>query len=266
MGYGTLFELDPALQRPVLALKPMQITAPVKIRSGFAILKLIDRRKKEQGDFKKESPRIKSLILQRKQSEMSQKFMDGITARLTYNPHGLDLLTRPPDSLTAADLEIWVAKTGSRFIKIAQLLPEVKRMPAELAPSVKIYGIKRRLETDLLVEEARRRRLEQTPDVKADLERMLDEILYSAIYQTEISARTAAGDSEITRYYQDHARDYPGRTFDDVKDIIRSRLELDRKNARMEEYLQELKAKYPVTIDSALLKSITTAIKPKEKK
>jgi peptidyl-prolyl cis-trans isomerase C len=266
MGFGSLFDLETQLKRPVTALRPNQTTAAIKITGGFAILKLIECRKKQLGDFKKESPRIKAAVLQQKQNELAQKFMEGITARITYNPHGLDLLTKNLDSLTQSDLEIWVAKKSSQYIKVANLIPLVKRMPDYLTPPLKIYGIKRELESDLLLEEAQRRRLDQDKKVKEDLERLLDDILYSTLYQAEIAAQSQPSDSEIGAYYTDHKQDYPDKKLDDVKDTIKNRLEMQKRTTRFAEYIQELKAKYPVTTDTLLLASIKRTVTTKEKK
>lgn len=266
LSYGTLFDLDEALKKPVMALKPNQSSSPIKVTGGFAVVKLYERRKKELGDFKKESPRIKATILQRKQYDLTRKFMEGLSARLSYNQHGLDLLTTRIDSLTPADREIWVAKKGNEFIKVANLIPVVRRMPGYLTPPIKIYGIKREIESDLLFEEATHRRLEKDKKVKEDLQQLLEDIVYATLNQTEVIARSVATDSQIALYFNDHKTDYAGKTLDEVKGAIKGRLEMELRAQRLQEFIQELKAKYPVTIDTNLLASIQPTIKPKEKK
>jgi hypothetical protein len=177
--------------------------------------------------------------------------------RLTYNPAGLDILTKPIDSITDADKEVAVAyKDNAQYVKVKRLLPVAARFPAALDTAMKKYAVRRAIEEDLMYEDGLRLGLDKAPDIARRLAATSEDVLYKALFKKEISDKLVVSDSEVTDYFRQNRQNFTSPDSNQVAASIRSRLLTERRDARMQEYLAELKAKAKITINEAALAAV----------
>ena len=177
---------------------------PVLVDNGWQILLLVETRPNEQapplGEFRQE---LEMRLKQQRRRELAQRFLADLRARLEYNPQGLEILkTRPVDSITDAEKEVPVAvKDGTKYVKVLRLLKVAARFPPDLDTAMKTYAVKREIEEDLIYQEALGRKLDRKPEVREQLARKRDDLLYQALFKKEVSDSLSVTNGDVFAYW-----------------------------------------------------------------
>jgi SurA-like protein len=69
------------------------------------------------------------------------------------------------------------------------------------------------------------------------------QLVYEKLF-ARVTASVAVGADEVRQHYERNKSIYTGRTFDDVRDAIRSQLLAERRNAAMKQWLDEIERDY----------------------
>lgn len=259
MGFVPLLYVEEPLRTQVMGLKPGQHTQPVQLDNTWQIMMLVETRPADPGpppldEFR---PQLEYRLKMQRRRELANKYLADLRARVTYNPAGLDILHKPVDSITAAEKEVAVAyKDKAKFVKVARLLSVAARFPATLDTAMKNYTVRRTIEDDLMYEDALRRGLDKAPDIVRQLAAKREDVLYKALYKKEITDKVAVSDADVMDYFRQNRQNFPSPDSNKLTGMIRSRLQTQRRDARMEEYLAELKAKAKITINQAALAAV----------
>lgn len=233
-------------------LEKGEISKLIETPRGFAILKVEDKRTQEKRPLEEEKPRIKQMLKAQKSQKLAESFLEKIRAGVTYNSEGIEILNKPPDSIKPADLETWVAKKGRLIFKVKDIQPKLGRMM--FMPKEEV--VKQIVNQELLYREAKKRKMEQKKETQEDFANLMDMLLSQKLHREEVFLKPTVNDEEIASYYKEHKKDYPDKTLEDVETTIRNRLLFQKRKERLEEFTDELRAKYKVEVDRTLLSQI----------
>jgi peptidyl-prolyl cis-trans isomerase SurA len=81
LGWLARGELDPAFERPLLALQTGQVTAPVRSGAGYHLLKLEDREELTAERLTDARQQVRDLLLQKKAQERFDEWLEGLRRR-----------------------------------------------------------------------------------------------------------------------------------------------------------------------------------------
>ncbi len=268
MGYVRLYNIDEPLRSAIMGLKPGEWTRPVFFDSSFQIVLLVDRRAVDPplppfGEIKQ---RLEEQIKISRQRQVANEYVQNLRQRLVYNPAGLEIFYKPVDSITPADKEVWVAvRDSAKYVKVGRLLHIARRFPPELDTAIRTYAIKRAIEDDLMYEDGLKRGLDRVPSVVRQLERVRRRLLYETLYNRMITSQIEVTEEEVRDYYQQHRDRYPGNNFEGVFPLIRNNIFSQRRDARFQEYLSELRARANIRSDQRRLEELVRERKNRQK-
>ncbi len=268
MGYIPLYYIEEPLRSAIMGLKPGQWTKPVFFDSSFQIVLLIDRRPVEPplppfGEIKQQ---LEEQLKISRRRRAANEYIQQLRQRLVYNPAGLAIFYKPVDSITPAEQEVWVVmRDSAKYVKVGRLLHIARRFPPDLDTAIRTYAIKRAIEDDIMFEDGLKQGLDRAPDVIQQLERTRRKLLYETLYN-RITSQITVTDEDIQNYYRSHRERYPGNNFNDVAPLIRNNLLLERRRARFEEYLTELRTRASIKIDRRQVRNLLKEVRQRQEK
>ncbi|MBM3323762.1 hypothetical protein FJY69_09845, partial [candidate division WOR-3 bacterium] len=259
MGFVPLFHIDEPVRSIVLGLKPGQLSEPIRTGDEYQLVLLSETRPNEKpipplGEFRQE---LEFRLKQQRRRDLANEFLTELRSRLEFNPEGLAILCRPPESITEAEREIPVAvKDGTKYVKVGRLLHVAARFPPALDTAMRHYTIKREVEEDLLYEEARSRGLDKKPDVTRALERRRADLLYQALYKQEVADRAQVTDQAVFDYWRANRDKFPNPDSSVVVGLVRNRLQTELRESLLRERLAELRAQARIKVNERLLATV----------
>lgn len=258
-GFMPLLYVDAPLRARLMTLEPGQHTGPTPTANGWQIAMLVETRPADPGPppLEQYRPEFEPRLKQLRRRELANEYMTRLRQRITYKPAGLDILCKPIDSISEADKDVAVAyRDNSKYVKVARLLPVAARFPATLDSAMKKYAVRRALEEDLMYEDALRMGLDKEPNIVRQLAAKREDVLYKALFEREVTGKISVSDAEVMDYFRQNRQNFTSPDSNRVAGMIRSRLLVERRDARTEEYLAGLKAKAKITIDEAALAAV----------
>jgi peptidyl-prolyl cis-trans isomerase C len=262
-GFTSLLLIPEPLRTRVTVLKPGEHTQPTPVtdewQTTWQIATLVETRPANPAPPPLDSirPAFEKRLMQLQRREIAHEYMAKLRERITYNPEGLDILCKPFDSITDADKEVAVAyKDNSKYVKVARLLSAAAQFTPQLDTAMKKYKIRRTIEEDLMYEDALRMGLDKAPDIVRQLAARREEVLYNVLFKQEITDKLVVSDADVMDYFQQHRQNFTTADASQVAGMIRSRLLNERRDARMREYVAELKAKAKITINQVALAAV----------
>lgn len=265
VGFGKLAFLPEPIRLAIENLTPGAITAPIPTENGFALVQLLEKKTEAVGSLAQEELSIRSFIEQQKAKKLHQEFFNRLNARLVYNHKALRVFFKPANAITEEEKELWVVKKDETLmVRVKSLLPVAESFNPAIDTNLRIYAIKREIEDDLLYEEAKRLGYDKDKKILQELNKIREELLYSAFYQQAINSKINVTDEEILAYYQANITNYPSGWNQSVRDLIKDRILTDRKKELEAKQVQLLAQKAKIEINQAQLKSLAFA--PKSKK
>jgi hypothetical protein len=269
LGYIQEFYIEEPLRSAIAGLKPGSFTRPVFFDSSYQIVLMVDRRPVALPPFNEAKQQLTEQLKLSRQRQAANEYIQNLRSRLVYNPAGLRVLTKPVDSITEAEREVWVAvRDGSKYVKVSRLLSIVRRFPPNLDTAIKTYAVKRAIEDDLMYEDGLNRKLDQVPKVAEQLRRLRYKLLYETLYNRAVSSQTSVTEDEVREYYQRNRDRYPGDDFAAVAPLIRNNLLQERQKARFNQFQKELRGRAQININQHRLNQVLREVisRKKEKK
>ncbi len=263
-GFVPLLFVDEPLRTKVMVLKPGQHTAPTPQDNAWQIAMVVETRPTSPappplGEYRQE---LEYRLRQQRRREIANQYLVGMRRRLTYNPQGLDILTKPVDSITPEETEVAVAyKDNARYVKVARLLHVAARFPAALDTATKKYAVRRAIEEDLIYEDALSRGLDRLPEIQRRLKAKREDVLYQALFKKEITDKLVVSDADVANYFQQNRQNFTTQDSNRVAGLIRGRLLSERRDARFKQYTAELRAGAKIRINEAALKGVTAEVR-----
>lgn len=119
-------------------------------------------------------------------------------------------------------------------------------LPASTQARYRSDGGKRRflddlISRELLLQEARRRGLDQTPPIRERLERVKEQLTLDELMRAEVQAQVDVPKEELESYYASHAAELPAGD-QTARERLRQELYAEKQRARFERYLAKLRA------------------------
>lgn len=213
VGFVNYAVMDEPTYRTVSHLKIGEFSKPVKLnKNRYAIFKLQEIRKRKLRPFKVEKKLLERQLKAKKERELAQEVYERIIkeAGLVYNEEGLKLLLKPKDSLTEKDLEVWVAKklNDKKIIRVKNLLRMYDILPISLPPGWRKNEIKREIDKDVLYEYAKKLGIEKDKEVRNELKKLMEDILYNYLYKEEVTDKISYTEEDVKKYFESHLQRY----------------------------------------------------------
>lgn len=209
---SNFFARDPFDQ--LAKLKDGQATKPIKSQiGGYDIFYLVKRTKKENPEplTKEQEPLIKQRVEMLKQSKLSQESLERLLkeSNIEYNSTGLALLSKPQDSLTDKELNIWTIKVDGKVIdSIGSMLGLYSQFP-EGVPQEYIQRIaERRAQFPALIHAAERRHLDKEKSVSEAVSGFVDSKMIERLYKEEVTNKVSVTEEETKAYYDSHPDEF----------------------------------------------------------
>ncbi|MCX7785287.1 MAG: peptidylprolyl isomerase [candidate division WOR-3 bacterium] len=253
IGWLPVYYLEESLRNAVANMKENEISSLIRSADEYKIIKLIEKRiSKESLSERKTNARM--LVEQEKHRQLVSAYLEKLSQRLEFNPEGLRLFYKHPDSFSEAERETWVAKKDNRKVVYAKNLFHIAReFPRIIDTALKSYAIKRAIEEDVMYEDALNRNLDKLPEIQKEFEQRKKDLLYQKLYAMQITQTLKVTDKEIEDYYNANKEKYLPNKVSDVAPLIKNELLEQKRQERYMNYVQELKAKSKIEIDEKRL-------------
>lgn len=257
LGFMPLLVVEEPLRSKVMPLEPGRWTEPVFFDNAWQIVQLVARRAADPpppplGEIRQE---LEWRLKQLRRRELANGFLSELRARLEFNPAGLDIMCKPADSITAAELEVPVAiKDKKKYVKVGRLMHLVRRFPPALDTAMKKYTVRREVEEDLLYEQALERGLDQSERVRAALQRQRADLLYQELYRREVSERVNVTDADVAAYHAENRDNFVDADPAAVSGMIRYRLQAAQRDSLYRDLIARLRSAADISIDERLLR------------
>ncbi|HKK22015.1 MAG TPA: peptidylprolyl isomerase [candidate division Zixibacteria bacterium] len=232
VGWG---ETVDAFQQAAFAMKPGEISPPVKSPFGYHIIKLVDKLPNQaRGDFDSVKVQIKSQVRNRKSLKITEAYLDSIqqkypvtvdTTTCNYLMHKRSQLYPPQllatlprndfdmDQLDRNEKELVLATWNGGQMTVSQYLTQLKDVPANVRPdlddadSLKTVVFQMKLQ-DILAQEAIREGLENDPDYLHKM-KMFKELNMADIMKNDsIPVPPGPDEGTVRQYYDDHPDEF----------------------------------------------------------
>ena len=204
MGWISPGALPDPLDGALRSQKVNEVGGPYQSREGWFLLKVAERRPKEQGPYEVQRSTMMDLMRQRKQrAAFNRAYMD---LKDEYDvqaaPGGSQLLFRvenasAPLTPTPDQRQMPLATYRGGVYTLNDALTDLQRAdsqkpPFQLLPAIEIW-IEAQVMTRVAMIEARRRHLNEEPDVAASLKAQREQAILNGIYQMAVAAVPAPG-------------------------------------------------------------------------
>jgi len=220
-GWGRMVQ---AFQKAAFELKPGQLGKPVKTPFGFHIIMVDSTRPAEIKPFDQMKDMIKQQLTASKPREMATEYVDKIksSARVKINKEVLALLAAkqpmtqgpaplPPLGTDEENKKTIVNYSGGSWT-VEEFYNKLNKMfggNADLRnPEMLQQQVEAMLVEDLLLARAKSKSLENNPKVKQQLEKAWDEMLATALYQSEVSPKVSVSPESVKVYYSRHKKEF----------------------------------------------------------
>ncbi|MEO0185043.1 MAG: peptidyl-prolyl cis-trans isomerase [candidate division WOR-3 bacterium] len=251
---GTFSELNipPEILKVLKKTKPGQIAEPAKLGEFTYFLKVIEYKKSDTPKYEEVKENIKDNLMREQAMTEGQKFIEQLLkqAKIEYNQEGLDLLTKPESLLTEKDLETWVVKKyDTSFVRVKTVITAVQNQ-LKRAPSIDPkFLIERELIPDLVYDLATKVRAERYPEIKKNLTKALNSIVYQKFYSDNVLEKVKVDSQVVNDYFRQHKSEYPDKKISDVYNQIYIKLRDEQINQLKDDLFTRLREKYQPQIN-----------------
>jgi parvulin-like peptidyl-prolyl isomerase len=245
--YLKLKDMAPEVREVISAMKPVSLTPPIKIRQGFAVIRLEDirvvRTKEEQAKARQETlktAKIKALgdyndLLLKKYTKIHRKLLDSI-----------DFDAKEPGfAALLKDKRILAEIKGEAPITVADLAEELRMQlfhGVERAAETKKINAKKRavfgemLTKKVLRKEALRLGLDRTAPYLMRVREYEDSVVFGTFVQKAVASDIKLREDDVRAYYEAHLAEYT------LPEMIRISSLAFRTRADGEKALEKLRA------------------------
>ncbi len=245
----------------VFKLKERDISKPVKTFYGWHVIKVEEKRKREQKPYEEIKDFLKTNLQRTRQQELGYGFIEELKERLHFEvvsetkekllaPFGIiesgDSITLPltpwdPTKVTPEDKELILATYDRGELKVSQFLEEFNKIPFPRRPRITdpqtfdvwVYQL---FVPTLLHQEAIKRGLDKSEEYKEALEDLKEQKFAENMKYGVLFKEIDASDEEIKEYYEKNKEMFVQDAEVHVREIM------VRTKAEAEELLAQIKA------------------------
>lgn len=249
VGWIPHYRMADVMLQALLPLTPGRCTRPVLAYEAYQIVKLLARRPvRDLAPYAEMKQQLKAQLELERERDAANRYVAELRRRLVYDPAGLAVFHKPADSIAPEELSLRVAvKDNKQYVKVERLMHVARRFPPLFDTSYRTLAIRRAIEEDVMYEDGLERGLEKLPSVKTALYASRRKYLYEALYRREIGDRVFATDDEARDTFVAHQERYAGNSFEAVAGLIRNEIMQQRRAARRDEYVAELRQTARIT-------------------
>ena len=228
LGFFTWGKMVPDFQEAAFALKEGEISRPIKTTYGWHVIKLIERREKEQPAYEESKKLIESKLVQTKREERVKEYFAELRKKAGFkiNQEAYDLLMSkkeevPPDTLglkrpgdildlnklTIEERDMALCTYSDGTITIGQFAEQFNNMPQPYRP--RLHEREKVEETafgtlvqGLLIDVAKRQNIEESKEFKKQWDVVIEREMAKRMTSDVILKGVGISDEEIQSYYQ----------------------------------------------------------------
>jgi len=199
MGWIAPGALPDPLDGAMRTLKVNEVGGPYESREGWFLLKVTERRPHEQGPFETQRSAMIDILRQRKQRAAFNRAYNELKSDYDVKiaPDGPQLLFRVENAVspltpTPDQRQMPLATYRGGVYTLNDALTDLQRVdsqkpPFQLLPAVELW-IEQQTMTQVAMLEARRRHLNEEPDLVASLRAQREQLLLNGVYQAAVAA------------------------------------------------------------------------------
>lgn len=255
IGQFSAEQLPLEILDPIKKIREGETTGLIKFGDFYYILKLIEHTKADEPSFAEVKEYLKNDLSRQQAMEIADEFIQKILddAKIEYNQEGLQALIKPESLLTTEDMNVWVVKKyDTTYVRVRVLRDAVFFQYKQSGIDPKRL-IDRVLIPDLIYDRAIASHYDQTPEVKAQMDKAMSLLMYQKYYSDNVLDKVSVDSMEIVAYYNEHRDDYPEKTLKQVFTLIRSMLRENKITALRSDVIQHLREQYqPVVHEDAV--------------
>jgi hypothetical protein len=118
------------------------------------------------------------------------------------------------------------------------------------------YSVRREVEEDIMYQDALDQKLDELPEVRAQLAERRDNLLYKALYRKEVTDKLSITEQDIQNYYQQHRDRFVENDPARAAPMIRNRLLTEGRDSLYKAYATALRAGAKTTVNEAVLRKL----------
>ena len=217
MGMVAPGSLPSPLDEAVRTLPVNMVGGPYETNEGFFVMRISERRPREQGTYEANRDGMFDLARQRKQRAAFQRMYASLKQayRYTANDEGVAMLfrlTMPADPITPSpeQLKLPLATWDDGQRTVTYTLQDayndlhdanVQRPPSGSQPAVGIW-VEKQVMTDVIVFEARRRHYHEDPEVASRIQNRREQILLDGVRQWALQGVPTPSAEQVDAIWQ----------------------------------------------------------------
>lgn len=138
-----------------------------------------------------------------------------------------------------------VARIGKREVTLSELEEQISRLPdfAQKETNTRerrLEFLKQYVGAELLYDSALRKGYDKDPEVLKGLEDVKKQLLVQKIFQEEVYSKIEVSDSDAELYYQAHEDEFEDKSFGEVKELARLKLQQERSQEEFDKLIARL--------------------------
>ncbi len=246
LGFFSWGKMVPEFQEPAFKLEEGEISRPVETKYGWHIIKVVERREKEQPPFEQTEEMIRAKLEKDKTQRRVKEYFDELKKKVNFklNEEVSDLLMSkkteaPPDTLglrreeekleidkfTDEEKNMTLFSYQGGQVTVVDFVEYFKDIPPMYRPRLdereKIGEIAFQIIVqDLLVEMAHDQKLGNTKDFKEDWQKFIEQEMIKRMRSEVILKGVGITDEEIQSYYDRHQDRYEKPAEVHIKEIL----------------------------------------------
>ena len=210
-------DLDPALEETLWTLAPGERTGIVRTSAGLQIFRLEGRDTKPVLGMEDAKRAIRSRLMREAEAAFVHKRLAEMAKAL-----GSDVRPRSLDDPLAADDTVAAVWPGGEPLTVGEVFRSWSALPFAIRRTSDLQTVlEETVSARLLLESARRDRLDERPEVAAQLREVRRTFLAGAAQERRAEAMTAAvGDDELRRLYETERERFERREARRVRGVL----------------------------------------------
>jgi peptidyl-prolyl cis-trans isomerase C len=246
LGFFTWGKMVGEFQEAAFALKEGEISKPIKTTYGWHVIKLVERKEKEQPPYEESKRLIESKLVQTKREERVKEYFAELRKKVGFkiNQEAYDLLLSkkeevPPDTLglkrpgdvldmsklTMEERDMALCTYSDGAISIVQFAEQFNNMPQAYRP--RLHEREKVEETafgslvqGLLLDVAKKQNIEESKEFKKQWDVVKEREMAKRMTSDVILKGVGISDEEIESYYQRHVDRFTVQPQVNVREIL----------------------------------------------
>lgn len=273
------------VEKAAFGLQVGEFHEPVQSHLGYHIIKLLDKRNREQRPLEKEYIALYNRLIRNKTSTLLQNYTNDLRRKyeLEINLSVADLLLKAKSGseknarvildkslLTQKELDqIFVQYKGGQwtvgdFIDKYLIAPQGRGN--ELERSVDVINFAYKVMTaELMWLDALEMGLDKDPSIQTDLQRMEREVVGKECKKRLIDEKSQVTDEEVKAKFEAEKIKYEKKEFDKVAGIIRSELYAKKKRNIFDDTRKELEKRHKIIYNKPAIQEFLQEISTQKK-